>query len=244
MASVNPASGSRATSVGGQRLRVLGGRGVQAGQLTARVGQHHAERHLGRVPDVEHAQRVPDLRLPRDPPVLRAAPGRPHAVDVAVDPVDGHAVDGEPRAAVDPRPPVAGPGHRRVGPGELAGQRGEPVDVERRPVVDAKVDVGVGVVRAAGPAAAQQHADDTPDPDEPPGDRREISHGPTLAGPTGQTRSLRPTTPTTTPSLTTGSSRSPRSAIRSRAAPTVASTSTVIGACVITSPTVRRGPCV
>ena len=93
MASVNPASGSRATSVGGQRLRVLGGRGVQAGQLAARVGQHHAERHLGRVPDVEHAQRVPDLRLPRDPPVLRVAPGRLHAVDVAVDPVDGHAVD-------------------------------------------------------------------------------------------------------------------------------------------------------
>ena len=45
-----------------------------------------------------------------------------------------------------------------------------------------------------------------------------------------QTRSLRPTTPTNMPSLTTGNSRSPRSAIRSRAAPTVASRSTVIGA--------------
>ena len=37
------------------------------------------------------------------------------------------------------------------------------------------------MVRPAGPAAAQQHADDAPDRDEPLGERGEIGHGLTLS---------------------------------------------------------------
>jgi hypothetical protein len=98
-------------------------------------------------------------------------PRLPDPGEISVEPVDRCPRDGEPTAAVHPRPPPSAPRDGRVGAGDVAGQCGERGDVQIGLVVEAEVDVGLRGVLAAGPAAAEQHAHDSGDLHEPVGQR-------------------------------------------------------------------------
>src|SRR3954451_6496648 len=81
----------------------------------------------------------------------------PHPVRVPEDPIDRAPVDGEPGAAVHPRPPCSrcSDGHGSIRPprSELL-QRYE---IEVSLVVDTEVEVGVWAMRAASTTPAQRH---------------------------------------------------------------------------------------
>jgi hypothetical protein len=146
----------------GQPRRVGRQLALQRGQLAAGVGQHDTQGDLAGVREVGHAERVTDLEVEVEGPLLGETPGAAYAVEVAVDPVHRHAGDREPPATVDPRTPLARPGHPRpVGTGAGFGQRLghllQALDVERRAVVETEIHVGVRVLRPTRPASAQHH---------------------------------------------------------------------------------------
>ena len=105
------------------------------------------------------------------------------------------------------------------------------------------------MVLAARPAAAQQHADDAPDPDESPGDCGEISHE------ASGSRLSRPDSPPSD-EVTAAHHADDHALLDHRQQPQPALGDQVAGGAdggvdvdgdrrvVITSPTVRRGPCV
>ena len=153
-----------------QQRRVPAGRVVQSSELARGIGQDPAQSDLTGVGEVRPAQRVSHLRMQCEGPVPGLPPGVTDPVDVPVDPVDRRAVDVEPAATVDPRPPLTRPGDRCVRAGDLSREDPEAGDVQWWPVVDAEVHVGRCGVGATGPAAAEDHADDAADGGQPPGE--------------------------------------------------------------------------
>ena len=85
-----------------------------------------------------------------------------HARKIAVDQIDGNAVDAEPGAAIDPGTPAA-QGRREItamivieqGGG---GIEGGDIQAGRAAIAKADIDVGMGVVPAAGTAAAEHQS--------------------------------------------------------------------------------------
>ncbi len=88
-------------------------------------------------------------------------PAGVHAVEVAVDPVHGDAIDAQPSAAVNPRTPRAGMSNLGVRTCDLLGEGAQKCDIQRGAVVQAEVDVGVRAVVTASSTAAQGDADDS-----------------------------------------------------------------------------------
>lgn len=104
---------------------------LQPGQLAGGGGQQYAQRELARGGEVGDTQRVPDLGVEGVPAGLRRGPAGVHPVGVPVDPVDCDVVDAQPAAAVDPRPPPAGLGQRRVRTGHVLGEGPQRRHVQR-----------------------------------------------------------------------------------------------------------------
>lgn len=111
---------------------------------------------------------LPGLALPPDPV---------HPVQVAIYPIDLDTVHIEPGAAVHPRSPAAGFGHLNLATGQLGCQLAQSGGIQRRPVVQAEVIVGVGTVRLPRPATTKTHPNDAIDANEPVGDLHQAFHG-------------------------------------------------------------------
>ena len=118
------------------------------------AGDGHAERELADRQVGRRAGEVAVLGEDLEPALLRLGGPALDQVEVAEQDVDRHAVDGEPRPAVDDRAPLAELGDVAVVP--------EPphvLGVERAAVVDAEVPVAVGPVRARRARAPERDGD-------------------------------------------------------------------------------------
>ena len=144
------ASHSPATKALGQRGRIDPGASLQRGQLAGRVGQDHAQGHFTGVREVRHAQRMSGLAVERVPALSRrpATPARPgRGRGRSSPPPTPSTVSQPPPSTHGPHSP--GSVTRAPGPATSRASVAEGVDVERPPVVEAEVGVGLRGVRAA-----------------------------------------------------------------------------------------------
>ena len=93
------------------------------------------------------------------PTCLSVLPRRADAVEVAVQPVHRGPADMQPTPAIDPWSPFTGTAHPSLGPGNIAGQVLECIDVESGSVVQAKVEVGLLCVLPTSPATTEHYLD-------------------------------------------------------------------------------------
>ena len=167
---------------------------AKVGEVAAGVGEHDGQGELADVGEVGYAERVPGLGVPVVGAAVGSRPRLPDAIDVAIEPVDVDAADDQPAAAVDPGSPLTALGDLRVRPRHVAGDRPEGGGVEVALAVEAEVDVRLGGVLAAGPAAAEDDSDHAIDGGEalrergqvePVGDGAVGESHPRVTGPSG-----------------------------------------------------------
>jgi 3'-phosphoadenosine 5'-phosphosulfate sulfotransferase (PAPS reductase)/FAD synthetase len=176
-----------------QRLRIETRLLLQGLKLARGVGENTSQGYLPGIGVGVHPQGVAGLGADLELPGLTLLPDAVNTVDVAVDPVDVIAVDRQPAAAVHPRSPAARLGHLYRLTGQLGRQQTQRRGVQRWPVVQAQVVVGIGAVRTSRPTATQTHPNDAADLYQPICDLRQAFHGPQSAEADHQARPIYPT---------------------------------------------------
>lgn len=151
---------------------------VQGSKLAAEVGKDVPKRHLTGIGVGVHPQRVAGLGTDLEVPALALLPDAVHPVQVAVDPVDAMAIDGQPGTTVHPRSPAAWLGYFHRLARQLGCQQAQSSSIQRRPVVQAQIEVGIGTVRSPCPAASQAHTNDTAHIGQPIRDLHHAIHEP------------------------------------------------------------------
>lgn len=164
-----------------QRLRIQAGLLLQGPKLATGIGEDASQGQLTGVGMGVHPEGVAGLGADLEPPGLALPPDSAHSIYVAVDPVDAMAVDVQPATTVHPRSPAAWLGDLHRSAGQLGRQHAQSGGIQRWPVVQPQVVVGIGVVRTPRPAASQRHTDDATDIGQSVRDLHQTFHEPQSA---------------------------------------------------------------
>ncbi|MDH6543808.1 hypothetical protein M2167_006364 [Streptomyces sp. SPB4] len=164
-----------------QRLRIATRLLLQGLKLAARVGEDSPQGQLSGIGVGVHAQGVAGLGADLELAGLALLPYAVHPVQISVDPVDAVAVDGQPATTVHPRSPASRLGDLHRPAGQLGRQQPQSSGIQRWPVVQAQVVVGIRAMHTSRPTTAQAHTNDPADPCQPIRDLHQAIHEPQSA---------------------------------------------------------------